>query len=110
MDHHERALTLENCEDLESIYATAAKRGQTSVPLNAEDDVDFHFVCFVKSNKSGRVYELDGDRKQPIDKGITLASGDDMLSKVGMGIIREFIQREGKDGCFNLMALVPTAE
>ena len=77
-------------------------------PTNAEDEVDFHFVCFVKSNKNSRIYELDGDRKCPIDKGILLV-GDDMLAENGLNIVRDFIQRErsGSVG-FNLMALVRT--
>ena len=36
------------------------------------EEVDFRFVCFVKSNKNSRIYELDGDRKCPTDKGIVL--------------------------------------
>lgn len=76
-------------------------------PLDAEAEVDFHFVCFVNSNKSARIFELDGDRKCPIDRGVLLASGDDMLSEGGLSILKKFIEQEGSGGAgFSLMALV----
>ena len=106
----ERALTLENSVELQTMYAMAATGGDTLAPTNAEDEVDFHFVCFVKSNKNSRIYELDGDRAGPIDKGIILASGDDMLAAGGLSIVKEYIQREGSGGSgFSLMALVSTS-
>ncbi len=107
LNPHERALILEKSEELESIYMRAAIKGDTSVPTNAEEEVDFHYVCFVKSTKNSRIYELDGDRKCPIDKGILLASGEDMLAEGGLNIMREFIHRERNFG-FSLMALAPT--
>ena len=107
MNSNERALTLENSEELESIYATAAIGGDTSAPANAEDEVDFHYVCFVKSNKSGRIYELDGDRRRAINTGVLLASGDDMLTEGGLRIVTEFMERQMSNGSeFSLLALV----
>ena len=41
----------------------------------AEDEVDFHYVCFVKSSKTGHLYELGGDRKGPVDHGILQGRG-----------------------------------
>jgi ubiquitin carboxyl-terminal hydrolase L3 len=84
-------------------------KGDTPAPTYAEDEVDFHFVCFVKSNGNSRIYELDGDRIRPVDKGVVMASNDDMLSEGGLGIVREFIQQKKGDGSgFSLMALVPS--
>ncbi|KAH7389437.1 ubiquitin carboxyl-terminal hydrolase, family 1 [Phaeosphaeria sp. MPI-PUGE-AT-0046c] len=104
----ERTLALETSEELESAYATAAKQGDSTAPANAEDEVDFHFVCFAKSNKNAHVYELDGDRKGPIDRGALLGPNDDMFAEGVLGIVREFIQRErGESSGFSLMALVP---
>ena len=102
----ERAKAVENCGEIESAYRTVALQGDLDVPENAEDDVDFHYVCFVKSSKSGHMYELDGDRKGPIDHG-ALGSGD-VLSSGGLDIIRKFISREaGANVNFSLLALVP---
>ncbi|KAF2455014.1 hypothetical protein BDY21DRAFT_387166 [Lineolata rhizophorae] len=103
----ERALALESSGELESAYATAAKQGDSAVPANAEDEVDFHFVCFAKSSKNSHMYELDGDRKGPVDKGALLGSNDDIFTEGVLGIVREYIQREGGESSnFSLMALV----
>ena len=58
----ERATLLEETEALEKAHAAAAQTGDTAAP-GAEDSVDLHFVCFVKSEKSRHLYELDGRRK-----------------------------------------------
>jgi len=79
-----------------------ATQGTSRVPDNAEDEVDFHYVCFVKSQKSGRLYELDGDRRGPIDRG-PVRPGDDIP---GLDIIRQYIEREEGNTNFSLMALV----
>ena len=75
-----RALELEKSEELEALYATAASEGDTSPPLNPEDEVDFHFVCFALSETDSHIYLLDGDRIGPVSTGVALAPGDDMLS------------------------------
>lgn len=85
-----------------------ALEGDSAVPINAEDEVDFHFVCFVKSPKTGHVYELDGDRKGPVDRGLLLGPDEDMLAEGGLRIVKEFIQREDNFN-FSLMALVQNA-
>jgi ubiquitin carboxyl-terminal hydrolase L3 len=103
----DRAEALENDTELESAYKMVATRGSSEVPANAEDEVDFHYVCFVKSNKNGHLYELDGDRKGPKDRGL-LEPNDDVLSESGRNAIKEFIQREqGQNSNFSLLALGP---
>jgi ubiquitin carboxyl-terminal hydrolase L3 len=105
---HQRALALEDSKDLEAAHAHAAKRGDTVVPVNAEDEVDFHYICFVPSHRNNHVYEMDGDKKGPVDTGLALNDGEDLLSK-GVSLVREVIQHEGgSDLNFSLMALVPT--
>ena len=77
------------------------------MPENAEDEVDFHYVCFVKSSKTGHLYELDGDRKGPVDHG-TLELGEDILSDRALSVVQNFIRREkGANINFSLLALVP---
>ena len=76
------------------------------MPENAEDEVDFHYVCFVKSSKTGHLYELDGDRKGPVDHG-SLGPGENILSSGALSIIQNFIGREnGQNVNFSLLALV----
>jgi ubiquitin carboxyl-terminal hydrolase L3 len=105
----DRALVLEDSKELESLYNVAALQGDSIPPTNPEDEVDFHFVCFVKSHINGHIYELDGDRKGPVDKGVVLGPDEDILTARGLSVVREFIQRE-RDGnfSFSLMALVST--
>ncbi|UPK92771.1 hypothetical protein LCI18_003706 [Fusarium solani-melongenae] len=103
----DRAAVLEEDEQLESIYKTVALQGDTEAPENAEDEVDFHYVCFAKSHRNGHLYELDGDRKGPIDR-CALDQGDDVLSERALGVISEFIRGVGKELGFSLLALAPT--
>ena len=103
------ALVLEDSKELESVYKVAALQGDSISPINSEDEVDFHFVCFIKSHKNDHIYELDGDWKGPVDKGVVLGPDEDILTARGLSVAREFIQRE-RDGnsSFSLMALVST--
>lgn len=105
LDPARRASTLEDDEKLELEYKTVALQGDTKPPENPEDEVDYHYVCFVKSHKDGHLYELDGDRKGPVDWGHF--EGRDMLSDEGLSIIKEFIKPIANDVGFSLLALAP---
>jgi ubiquitin carboxyl-terminal hydrolase L3 len=99
---------LEDSTELESIYNEAAMQGDSLVPTDAQEEVDFHYVCFVKTDDC-RIYELDGDRKGAIDRGVILAAEDDMLSGAILSLIQDCIDRErGENIGFSLMALVQT--
>jgi ubiquitin carboxyl-terminal hydrolase L3 len=102
------AKLLEESTELESIYKKTAMQEDSSVPIDAQEEVDFHYVCFVKTENS-RVYEMDGDRKGPINKGVKLKPEDDMLSEAGIDIVKKYIERESSDNIsFSLMVLVET--
>ncbi|KAL0576887.1 ubiquitinyl hydrolase 1 [Marasmius crinis-equi] len=109
LNPHERALALEASEGLEKAHALAGKSGATEAPSDLEDDVDYHYACFVRSHKSGRLYELDGMKPGPVDTGVTLTEGEDIISGPALQLVRNFIRREQQryqnDG-FSLMALV----
>jgi ubiquitin carboxyl-terminal hydrolase L3 len=101
----DRALALEASQELEAIYTTAALQGDSARPKNAEDDVDFHYVCFVKSTERGHIYELDGDRKGPIDKG-ACPTRESALPRGYRRILEEFIEQNGSGNLnFSLIAL-----
>lgn len=109
MDPYERALVLESSEDVATAYAAAAAEGDSAAP-DAEVELDFHYLCFVQSHKTGRLYEMDGNKKGPLDKQITLSDDEDMLSEPALRVVREFIQRErGTNLNFSLMALAETS-
>ncbi|KAH9891447.1 ubiquitin carboxyl-terminal hydrolase, family 1 [Xylariomycetidae sp. FL2044] len=105
LDAQERAIYLESDQTLESAYEEVELRGNTEPP-DPEDEVDFHYVCFVKSHEDGRLYELDGDRKGPVDWGV-LGPEEDVLSELALRSVRQFIQRVGLDLGFSLLALAP---
>ncbi|KAF7342114.1 Ubiquitin carboxyl-terminal hydrolase [Mycena venus] len=100
-----RAQALEESLDIAEAHRRAANQGSTAVP-RAEDEVNFHYVCFVKSPLNGHLYDLDGDKNGPVDRDAFLEGDRDMLS-AGLKLVRSYI----KDGNpnFQLMALVPTS-
>ena len=98
----ERALALESSTELEAAHVVAGNEGQTEAPA-PEANVDYHYTCFVKSHKNGRLYELNGDLKGPIDLGVVEG---DLLSDAVLLRVKTFVQAEleGSIG-FNVMAL-----
>jgi len=102
----DRAQMLEDDAELESAYKAVALQGDSEVPEDPEAEVDFHYICFVKSSKSGNLYEMDGDRKGPIDRG-PLGPNDDVLSPTALTAVKKYIEREeGRNSAFSLLALV----
>ncbi|KAI0809950.1 ubiquitin carboxyl-terminal hydrolase, family 1 [Xylaria sp. FL0064] len=108
LDPADCAAVLENDTNLESIYTSVAVLGDTEAPENPEDEVDFHYVCFVKSYRGSNLFILDGDRHGPVDKG--LLTEDDLLSKQGIEAIKEFIEHHDNGGSFSLLALAPSSD
>lgn len=77
------------------------------MPESAEDEVAYHYICFVPSAKNGHLYEMDGDCKGPVDRGDVLGPTRDLLDESSLNVVREFMAREGGDDIgFSLMALV----
>ena len=96
-------------DGLERAYAGVASKGDTEAPLNAEDDVEYHYIAFVKSSTDSHLYQLDGDRKRPIDLG-ALTADEDVLSERCLSVIRGMMAREDENLNFSLMALTEHAE
>lgn len=106
-----RARTLEDSVELEQAYAAAATKGDSAVPGSAEDEVDFHYICFTRSDADGCLYELDGDSKGPIALG-PARPGDqgDVLGPEAIARLKEYIGQEDGNIGFNLMALVHSSD
>ena len=78
---------------------------------NAEDEVDFHYICFVRGKDGQFLYELDGDLKGPVCRGPLATQEADSLFEIGLNAVREYIQQENRgDPKFSLMALVDTKD
>ena len=108
----QRADVLYNSQALEKAHSGAASEGQSHAP-DATDDVDLHFVCFVKDEKD-QLWELDGRRKGPLNRG-QLAADEDVLSQKALELgPRKFLAREAENGGgelrFSLITLAPSFE
>ncbi|KAJ5489501.1 Ubiquitin carboxyl-terminal hydrolase isozyme L3 [Penicillium diatomitis] len=104
-----RADLLYESRALESAHADAAKLGDTAAP-QAEDNVDLHFVAFVKG-VDGTLWELDGRRKGPLARG-QLEADEDALSEKALSVgVRRFLKMEAEGGNpdlrFSLVSLGP---
>ncbi|CRJ88507.1 Ubiquitin carboxyl-terminal hydrolase isozyme L3 like protein [Verticillium longisporum] len=99
----ERAALLEQSTALANAHRSAASQGDTSAP-EATDDVDLHYVCFVKTT-DGAFWELDGRRKGPLQRG-QLEESEDVLSTKALTLgPLKFLEREGADLRFSAVAL-----
>lgn len=104
----DRAKVIEQTPALADAHKAAATEGDTPAP-DAHDDVDLHYVCFVKGN-DGNLWELDGRRKGPINRG-PLNSDEDVLSAKGLNLgVLKFLEREGADLRFSAVALAGTLD
>jgi ubiquitin carboxyl-terminal hydrolase L3 len=104
----DRADLLYNSQALESAHQSAASQGQSNAP-DATDDIDLHFVCFVKDEKNN-LWELDGRRKGPLNRG-QLKEDEDVLSEKALNLgPRKFLARELENGelRFSLITLAPS--
>ncbi|KAI5868275.1 ubiquitin carboxyl-terminal hydrolase [Durotheca rogersii] len=108
----ERSTLLERAPEFAAAHRDAAEQGATAAP-DARDNVDLHYVCFVRTEDSGSeggsgngtLWELDGRRKGPIARG-TLGPGEDVLSEKALlwGPLK-FLERGGGDMRFSCVAL-----
>ncbi|KAG9229371.1 hypothetical protein BJ875DRAFT_446008 [Amylocarpus encephaloides] len=107
----ERADLLYNSQALESAHHSAASQGQSNAP-DAQDDIDLHYVCFVK-DETNNLWEMDGRRKGPINRG--QLDADDVLSEKALDLgVRLFLKREAEAGGgelrFSLISLAPSLD
>lgn len=69
-------------------------------------------MTFVKSRKSGRLYQLEGCRKGPVDLGCVLSEEEDMLSEKALDAVKKFVEEAGKGVAvgYSAMTLSVTTE
>jgi ubiquitin carboxyl-terminal hydrolase L3 len=104
----DRAKVLEDSAEFEKAHANAAKLGDTATPTPVSDQhTGQHFVAFVKA-KDGHLWELEGDRKGPLDRGV-LKDDEDLLSpaalELGLGRLIRIESEKGGDLRFSAIAL-----
>lgn len=92
----ERAQFLHDSDMLEKAHAAAADSGDSTVPPLGEDPGSA-FIAFVKG-KDGHLWELEGRRKGPIDRGL-LGDAEDVLSERALNLgPLAFLKREQATG------------
>ncbi|KAK1910212.1 hypothetical protein P3342_006485 [Pyrenophora teres f. teres] len=107
----ERAKVLEASEAFETAHRAAAKQGDTDeIPVG--QNTGHHFVAFVKA-RDGHLWELEGNRKGPLDRGL-LKEDEDVLSPAalekGIGRLMRIESEKGGNLRFSAIALAPTLE
>lgn len=109
----QRAKVLEDSDAFEQAHQEAAKLGDTKPPdLGLHEHTGQHFVAFVKG-KDGHVWELEGSRKGPLDRG-PLKEDEDLLSpqalEKGIGRLMRMEMEKGGDLRFSAIALAESME
>lgn len=109
----ERAKVLEDSDAFEKAHADAVKLGDTEAPTPESDKhTGQHFVAFVKG-KDGHLWELEGSRKGPLDRGL-LRDDEDVLSPAalekGLGRLMRIEAEKGGDLRFSAIALAESLE
>ncbi|KAF1952186.1 cysteine proteinase [Byssothecium circinans] len=109
---HDRAKGLYDNDAFEQAHKEAAMLGDTDPPPPVEDDLGQHFVAFVKG-KDGHLWELEGGRMGPLDRGV-LEEGEDVLSEkaleMGIGRLMRDESERGGDLRFSAIALAESLE
>lgn len=108
----ERAQFLYDNEAFDAAHASVAAMGDTPAPMPVEGHEGQHFVSFVKAD-DGHLWELEGSRKGPIDRG-ALAEDEDVLSpkalELGLKRVIKLVQDAGiNDLRFSCTVLAPKA-
>jgi ubiquitin carboxyl-terminal hydrolase L3 len=108
----ERAQLIHDSDILEKAHAEAAQTGDSTAPPLG-DDPGHAFIAFVKG-KDGNLYELDGARKGPVNRG-HLDEDEDVLSEKALNLgPLPYMKREEEAGSgvlrFHCTVLAPSNE
>ena len=95
----ERAISLDNDDDICATHNQVAQGGQTSAP-NAEDQVDYHYVTFVENG--GYLFELDAGKSSAINLGKT--SKETFLADAA-NKCQDYMKRDPENMNFVVLAL-----
>lgn len=105
----DRARVLEDSAAFEKAHQEAAMLGDTVVDAGHKGQ---HFVAFVKG-KDGHLWELEGARKGPLDRGL-LKEDEDVLSAAaverGLGRLMRIESEKGGDLRFSAIALAASLD
>ncbi|KAF3764838.1 hypothetical protein M406DRAFT_70650 [Cryphonectria parasitica EP155] len=106
----DRAKMLYDSQPFEAAHAAVANLGDTIPGAPVEGHTGHHFVSFVKGT-DGHLWELEGSRKNPIDRGV-LEDDEDVLSPkaldLGLKRAMKLVQDAGLESLnFSCTVLAP---
>lgn len=90
LDVAERAAYLQTSKSLAKAHTSSASTGQTAAP-SAEDKCELHFVSFVRDPTSHHLFELDGRRHGPVDRGVKIPKQEDLLKAATQWIAENYV-------------------
>ena len=97
----EKGEVFKKSKEILTEHKAAVQEGQSSV----QSECDSHFIAFIPKN--GRIYELDGQKKCPVDQGV--CAEDQFLAK-GAGLIKEYMARDPDNINFSMIVLAAKPE
>lgn len=102
----DRTKYIDTSKEMEDLYAAAASQGSTKPP-DVGVEVDHHYTCFVPSVKERKLYELDGDRRGPLERAELREDLGDFDEKA-LKLMRQIVEKEEGERkiYFSVMALV----
>ncbi|KAI0420398.1 ubiquitin C-terminal hydrolase L3 [Xylaria grammica] len=106
LDRAGRIAALESDERLAAVHAAVGARGNTAPPEDVTAEPPFAYMTFVKSAKSGRLYQLEGCRKGPVDLGCVLGPDEDLLCGKALDAVAAFARGAGRGADVGYSALV----
>lgn len=97
---------IEDSEQIQVEYTEAANKGSTAAGA-ATDEVECHYVCFIKATSS-ELWLLDGEQDGPLSCDESCGAEADVLESPSRGHIHKFIDEHGKNASnsFAMMALI----
>ncbi|KAI1745606.1 ubiquitin C-terminal hydrolase L3 [Xylaria scruposa] len=105
LNRAQRIEALVSDEQLEAAHASVASRGSTAPPEDITKHAEGAYMTFVRSRKSGRLYQLESCRKGPVDLGCVLGEDEDMLSEKALNAVKKFVEEAGKGIAFGYSAM-----
>lgn len=106
-----RAKVLYASQELEYAHMAAAREGDSVAPESSEAG-GYHFIAFIKGKDGRRLWELEGGRSRPIERGV-LDEGEDVLSprapELGVGRFLK-VAKEMDNVEFSVIALAEVIE
>lgn len=95
MTARQRAEYLQTSKPLAKAHTEAASSGQTAPPP-AEQGVDLHFTTFVRHPETHHLFELDGRRKGPVDRGVVVPEQADLLKLATQWIQENYVSARSR--------------